>query len=215
MNKHLFLESLEKGLKNKQVHDIDEILEEYQEYFDRQLALGKKEEDISNSLGSLESIINDYAEIKQGHKKKWFELVTVSFVALPMLIMCYGLWISFAATSLAFWGVAVYLTFGIQSLSFMPMIPLIPKIFFILSAFVSCIFMFSLTVRYYGVLKSMTKQYVVKQSILIGEYIQSPIYTKIFNISFLIMTSLIILTYIISSIYAKSFEFWHIWEWFQ
>jgi uncharacterized membrane protein len=215
MNKQTFLETLEKGLKNKQVSDISDILEDYQEYFERQLALGKKEEDIASSLGNLDSIILDYADIQSGNKKKWFELVTISFIALPMLIMSYGLWISFAATSLAFWGVAVYLTFSIQSLSFMPMIPLIPKIFFILSAFVSCIFMFSLSVRYYGVLKSMTKQYVVKQSIRIGEYKQSPIYIKIFNVSFWMMIALLFITYAVSALVAKSFEFWHVWEWFQ
>jgi uncharacterized membrane protein len=215
MNKELFLEALEKGLRNHQVRDIKEILEEYQEYFDRQLQLGKKAEDIAHSLGSLESIISDYAEIDSSHKKTWFEMVTISFIAIPILILCYGLWITFAATSLGFWGVTIYLAFGIETLSFMPIIPLVPKIFFIVLSFVSCIFMLSLSIRLYGVLKSMTKQFVVKQSVRIGDYVQSPIYIKIFNYSFWIMIILFVITYAVSALYAKNLEFWHVWEWFQ
>lgn len=215
MNKITFLEILEKGLKNRQVHDIKEIIDDYQEYFDIQIANGKKEEEISSYLGSIDSIISDYADNQSGSKKKWFELVTISFVALPLLIMCYGLLIAFAGSSIGFWGIAVYLAFDIETLNFMPMIPLFPKIFYILTALVTCVFMFSLSVRFYGVLKSMTKQYVVKQSIRIGEFVQSPIYMKIFKVSFWIMLILFIATYIVSALAAKSFQYWHIWGWFQ
>jgi hypothetical protein len=215
MNKTTFLETLEKGLKNKQVHDIKDIIDDYQEYFDIQITQGKKEEEIASSLGSIESIVSDYALNQSGSKKKWFELVTISFVALPLLIMCYGLLIAFAASSLGFWGVSVYLAFDIDTLNFMPNIPLFPKLFYIATALASCVFMFSFSVRFYSVLKSMTKQYVVKQSIRIGEFIQSPIYIKIFKISFWTMTILFVLTYIISALTAKSFQYWHVWEWFQ
>jgi uncharacterized membrane protein len=215
MNKITFLETLEKGLKNRQVHDIKEIIDDYQEYFDLQIASGKKEEEIAIYLGSIDSIISDYADNQSGNKKKWFELVTISFVALPMLIMSYGLLITFAASSIAFWGIAVYLTFNIRTLDFMPMIPLLPKVFYILTALITCVFMFSLSIRLYGVLKSMTKQYVVKQSIRIGEFVQSPIYIKIFKISFLLMVILFIITYVLSALVAKSFEYWHVWRWFQ
>lgn len=215
MNKASFLETLEKGLKQKQVHDIKEIIDDYKEYFDIQLASGKKEEEISAYLGNIESIISDYADSDIGSKKRWFELVTISFVALPMLIMCYGLLITFAASSIAFWGIAVYLAFNIDTFSFMPMIPWIPKIFYVLTALATCVFMFSLSVRFYGVLKSMTKQYVVKQSIRIGDVVQSSIYLKIFKISFWMMVSLTVFTYVISALVAKNFEYWHTWEWFR
>lgn len=215
MNKIMFLETLEKGLKNKQVHDIKEIIDDYKEYFDIQISAGKKEEEIAAYLGSIDSIILDYADNQHGSKKKWFELVTISFIALPLLIMSYGLLITFAASSIGFWGVAVYLTFDINTLQFMPAIPMIPKLFYIVTALVTCVFMFSLSVRYYGVLKSMTKQYVVKQSIRIGDFVQSEIYLKIFKITFWMMVVLFVLTYAVSAIYAKSFQYWHIWEWFE
>jgi hypothetical protein len=73
----------------------------------------------------------------------------------------------------------------------------------------------SLSIRLYGVLKSMTKQFVVKQSIRIGDYVQSPIYVKIFNYSFWIMIILFFITFIVSALYAQGLEFWHVWEWFQ
>jgi hypothetical protein len=75
--------------------------------------------------------------------------------------------------------------------------------------------MFSFSVRFYGILKSMTKQYVVKQSIRIGEYKQSPIYIKIFNMSFWMMIALLFVTYAVSALVAKSFQYWHVWGWFQ
>ena len=61
----------------------------------------------------------------------------------------------------------------------------------------------------------MTKQYIVKQSIVIGEYKKLSIYQKLSKYSFLIGMSLFVIAFIISVVSAKSFEFWHAWQWFN
>lgn len=209
------LQYLEKGLKAKHVKDVDDIIIDYQEYIEKQVALGKKETDVVASIGDLDSIILDYVENSEGSRKKWFEMVTISMVALPLLIINYGLLIVFIGSALSFWGIAVYYTFGLESLNFMPMIPLLPKIFFLFLALASAIFMMSTSVRYYALLKSMTKQYIVKQAIRIGDYVQSPVYEKIFKVSLMAMVGMFVITYVVSAIAAKDFQFWHVWEWFE
>jgi uncharacterized membrane protein len=209
------LQYLEKGLKAKHVKDVNEIITDYQEYIEKQVALGKKEVDVVASIGDLDSIIHDYVEMKDGSRKQWFEMVTISMVALPLLIINYGLLIVLIGSALSFWGIAVYYTFGIETLSFMPMIPVFPKVGFIVLALASAVFMMSTSVRFYAILKSMTKQYIVKQAIRIGEYVQSPVYEKIFKISLLVMVTLLVVTYAVSAIVAKDLQFWHIWEWFE
>ncbi|RJP57532.1 MAG: hypothetical protein C4543_09540 [Ignavibacteriales bacterium] len=215
MTKQQFLEHLEKGLKSKHVSEVSDIIEDYRVYFDEQLTLGKKEEDIALSLGDLESIMDDYSEYSKGSRKHWFDLVAISFLAIPLLIMNYGVLITFGASSLAFWGGAIYYLFGLDSLAFMPMIPLVPKIGFILVLLSAAMFMFSLSVRFYGILKSMTKQYLVKQAIRIGEFPQKDMYQKIFKYSGLLTVGLAIIGYFLAVIVAKDFQFWHVWEWFE
>ena len=209
------LQYLEKGLKAKHVKDVNEIITDYQEYIEKQVALGKKEVDVIASIGDLDSIIDDYVEMKDGSRKQWFEMVTISMVALPLLIINYGLLIVLLGSALSFWGIAVYYTFGIETLAFMPLIPVLPKIGFIILALASAVFMMSTSVRFYAILKSMTKQYIVKQAIRIGEYVQSPVYEKIFKISLMVMVTLFVVTYAVSAIVAKDLQFWHVWEWFE
>lgn len=215
MTKQQFLQQLEKGLKSKHVSDISDILSDYEDYFHEQLALGKSEDMISLSLGDIESIIKDYHEHESVKGKSWFDLVAISFVALPLLMLSYGLLIGFIGLSFASWGIAIYYTFSLDSLSFMPVIPLTASWGFILAFLAFAVFMFSLSVRYFGVLKSMTKQYLVKQTIRIGDFPQSPIYQKLLIISGWVSLAFVTIGYLLAAFIAKDFQFWHTWEWFQ
>lgn len=215
MNKKTFLDTLEKGLKFNQIRDVEEIIEDYTEHFDQQTSLGKKEEDISASLGTIDSIVSEYSDDQLGKRNRFFEWVTVSFVAIPILILSVGLLIVFAATSLACWGISIYYAFNLDTFKFMPLIPFIPRLFYIASMFFAALFMFSLSVRFYGVLKSMTKQFIVKKSIRIGNFLPSPFYKKLLIYSFWIMLILVVAAFVVSVIFANSFEYWHTWGWFQ
>ena len=70
MTKITFIESLKQGLLKHHVHDIDDILTDYEDYFNEQLNLGKSEEDIAKRLGDVKSIIKDYTNSKEQQHKK-------------------------------------------------------------------------------------------------------------------------------------------------
>jgi hypothetical protein len=92
---------------------------------------------------------------------------------------------------------------------------LIPKIFYVLLALSASVLMFSFSVRYYGMLNSMTKQYIVKQTIRIGDYLIPKIYQNIFKISLISFIVLFVVTFIVSVISAGSIQYWHEWQWFS
>lgn len=215
MNKIDFLTQLEKELKKHNVSDIVEIIDDYREYFDQQISIGQKEENIASYIGEIHSIVEDYIVVEKGNRKKWFELVTVSVIAFPLLILSYGVLIVTAASAVAFWAIAIYYLFDINSFSFMPFIPLVPRLFYIACALSAAAMMFSFSVRYYGMLNSMTKQYIVKQSIRIGDYSIPSIYIKIFRFSVISFILLFIITFIVSAISAGSIQYWHEWQWFS
>ena len=72
MNKIEFLTQLERELKKHNVSDIIEIIDDYREYFDQQISIGQKEENIASYIGEIQSIVDDYVTIDKGnHKKCW------------------------------------------------------------------------------------------------------------------------------------------------
>lgn len=215
MNKEQFINNLKQGLRKHNIKDVDDIINDYENYFDEQLLIGKSEVEISNKLGNLDSIISDYAESSTKTKTKWFDLVTVGFVAIPLLIILYGLLVIFIGGALASWAVAVYYLFRLDSLAFMPPIPVGVHLLYVLLMLVWAVFFFSLSIRFAATIKSMTTQFVVKQSIRIGNYSIKKVYTKLFNYSLIIGVSLLVVVYLISSIVTKNFEFWHVWNWFS
>ncbi|HPG42359.1 MAG TPA: DUF1700 domain-containing protein [Acholeplasmataceae bacterium] len=215
MTKITFIESLKQGLLKHHVHDIDDILTDYEDYFNEQLNLGKSEEDIAKRLGDVKSIIKDYTNSKEQQHKKWFDLVAVGFIAMPLLIMLYGVLIVFAATTLVMWAIGVYYLFQLDTFSFMPYIPMGVHVLYIILSWASAVLFFSLSVRLFSTTKSMTMQYLVKQSIRIGDYHIKPIYQKLLIYSSIVSVLMMIVGYVISSIVAKDFQYWHAWNWFR
>ena len=215
MTKDQFIETLRQGLKKHNISDVDDIIADYDDYFTQQLALGKSESDVAVRLGDIKSIIQDYTESGSSTKKKWFDLVTVGFVAIPMLIIMYGLLITFIGATIATWAISIYYLFRLDTLSFMPTIPLGVHLIYVLLMISWLIFFFSLSVRLAATTKSMTVQYIVKQAIRIGDYHIKKIYIKLFNYSLITGCILFVLGYVISSIVAKNFQYWHVWNWFN
>ncbi|MCR3906406.1 MAG: DUF1700 domain-containing protein [Tenericutes bacterium] len=215
MNKQEFMAQLESGLKKHQIKDIEDILSDYRMHFDHQIENGKSEADISQSLGDVGSIINDYSKISTKRSLKWFDMVTVGFVAIPMLIMLYGLLISLLAATVSSWAIAVYYLFRLSTFGFMPHIPFGVHFIYVLASFAISIMFFCLSIYLIALIRSMTQQYLVKQTIRIGQYHVKKQYHLILKYSFWVVSIGFVLSYIISALIAKSFEFWHVWEWFS
>jgi cytoskeletal protein RodZ len=64
-------------------------------------------------------------------------------------------------------------------------------------------------------LNSMTKQYIVKQTIRIGDFVIPKIYQNIFKISLISFMILFVVTFIVSVISAGTIQYWHEWQWFS
>lgn len=214
MNKITFMEALKQGLKKYNVKDIDEILEDYEDYFYHQIKQGRSEEETALKLGDVNKIIEDYKSSTEGKKRKWFDLVSISFIAIPLLVSLYGLLVVFIASALAFWATAIYYLFQLDTFLFMPAIPIGVHLLYVITLLAWAVFFFSLSVRFAKQIKSMTMQYLVKQTIRIGDYQVKSIYTKMFKYGLATSILMLVLTYIISVIIAKDFQFWHVWEWF-
>lgn len=215
MNKEQFITALRTGLKKHNIKDIDDILLEYEDYFRIQRELGKTEDDIAKRLGDITSIVDDYASSGSSHKKRWFDLVTISFVAIPLLILLYGVLIVFVGSAIASWGIAIYYLFGLDTLSFMPHIPVGVHLIYVLLMLEWTVFFFSISVRFGAMLKAMTMQYVVKQSIRIGEYQIKRIYHTLLKYSLMIGVTVFVIGYMISALIAQDWQYWHVWGWFR
>ena len=215
MNKITFMETLKQGLKKHNIKDIDEIMDDYEVYFINQEKQGRSEEEATLRLGDLKSIIGDYVESPKGNRRQWFDLVTIGFIAIPMLILLYGVLATFIGGSIASWAISIYYLFQVNSFSFMPDIPFGVHFLYIVTMLTWSVFFFCLSVRFAATLKSMTMQYLVKQSIRIGDYQIKDIYVKLFKYSLLIGTLLLVLTYAVSALVAKDFQYWHVWGWFN
>jgi uncharacterized membrane protein len=215
MNKKTFIETLRRGLKNKGIKDIDDILEDYETYFYNQLQSGKSEDEIANRLGDINKIIDDYKTSFEGKRNQWFDYVSIGFIAVPMLIILYGLLIIFIGTIITTWAIAIYYLFQINTFSFLPTIPLGVHLLYVLTFLSFSLLFFSLSVHFFVHLKSMTTQYLVRQSIRIGYYQVKSIYRNILKYSAIISTISILLTYIVSAILAQDLQYWHVWNWFN
>ncbi|MFA5526708.1 MAG: DUF1700 domain-containing protein [Acholeplasmataceae bacterium] len=214
MTKDQFIDALRQGLKKHHVTDIDDIIEDYEDYYREQQALGKSEQEIAHRLGDIKRIIADYGTTKT-HQKRWFDIVAISFLALPLLIILYGLLITFIASSVTTWAIAIYYLFNVSTFEFMPSIPTGIHLGYVVWMLATSVFFLSLSIRFVATLKSMTQQYMVKQTIRIGDYHIKPIFQKLFIYSMIISLVVLVIVFILSVIHAQSFEFWHAWGWFQ
>lgn len=68
MTKQMFLDILKTGLSDLPTGILGDILYEYKDYFDTEIASGKTEDEISEELGSPYEIINKY---RDGYLKKY------------------------------------------------------------------------------------------------------------------------------------------------
>ncbi len=215
MDKQTFLAKLEKELKKRKIEDVKEIIDEYEDYINHQLETGKKEKHIITFIGEIDSIVDAYGHDDVDRKHRWFDIVATSLFAIPILIMMYGLLVGFIGLVISSWAVAIYYLFGLSSLDFMPYIPLIPKMGFILTFLSFSMFMALFSYRYFLLIKSMTNQYVVKQKIVIGKYELKHKYMSLMKSTSIAFLIILVLTFIIAAISAKSLQYWHVWEWFS
>lgn len=235
MNKTMYIEALQKELKSKNVSDITDIIEEYEQHFGFKLNEGCTEEEIAAKLEKPALVAEYYSNIENQHKtasKGKGVLITGLVFNDIMLSMVYLLMI-ISVVVLGVLSVA-FLTIGFCLVTTINIAGLIPSMPFF-GSFVFGLSFFSLSVisaigTYYSFL--YVKQWLLvylrwQKNVLASGMLPSvskhPQVTKkiAYKLKFVAMISLIaflitiILFYAMMAIYTKNIEFWHGLKWFM
>ena len=239
MNKIEFMETLKNSLVQAGVSDIEEILSEYEEHFIFKMADGFSEEEVSLKLGDPKELAKQFIqdEPKKIVKKKNRFFTGLGLAFLDIFIAC--IFISLFAGVLVITAVAVSsATAGILLItkmniaSLIPVMPYKSAVLFAVAFLALAILMFITAVYGFMWFKQLIVSYARFHKNCMAKASNEAVYPA--KATFLqingklkitlrvtILASLVIFVialitaYILSAFDAKSFEFWHVWEWFQ
>lgn len=234
MKRNEFIETLKEKLESNGVEDTDDIIEEYEEHFAFKLADGYSEEEIASKLGDPKAIASQYAPFPAENKKKNTALLKIGVGVLNFFfgIFCVLLFaweIIVISLTLSFCAIAVCMFAGghIAGTS-LPAMPYycscIFAVMFIALAVLSAVG----TVFFFGFMRQLVRSYsrFVKNTLgktalpPVTVYPQFPAKVKrimrsVALISVTAFALLLIGGFAACAISADSFEFWHVWDWFD
>ena len=170
MNKHDYLSSLERALREAGVRDCEEIIEEYSEHFDMKTADGYGEEEIAARLAPPEEIAGQFVElgpqdgrrISSGAVRVFTTIGVVlsDVVIAPILIVFFAWVVLFAVFSLVCATVGVTLASGVEQFIIENTLVTVPPMPFICSLFLG-ITVFALAVMS-GIATEYCRLYVMQ-----------------------------------------------------
>ena len=233
MTKQKFLEQLKKELTARNVSDADEIIADYEEHFRFKTEEGKSEEEIAAKLQSPAEIAEEYAGLTCSGREEYRGLKRFGVIAvsIPAALVYIFMWLTavavfcFAIASLAL-GVCLITTVNIAGL--------IPETSYF-SALLCGIACFGMSILsgigafYIGLyIAHWGKMYLKKCSGFIRgvPYVSvsgQPVIAKknsyrlklIMIAAIIVFIAFLIIGYISMAVSAGSFEFWHVWLWFD
>jgi len=237
MNKHEYLDKLEKSLRAAHVQDCADILGEYAEHFELKLQDGYSEEETAAKLAPPQDIADQFARINSiGNKQQGIKLVLS--VGLTLLDICVGAFfvslyawvIALGAFAIAAAGLGFCVVTGISLWSIIPQMPYVCALFagFVLLALAVLSAVGMEYCRLYTT--QLLKIYVRWHKVVLGDdrCVSPPLaihpqmrpkkrrFTRnIALISFVVCAVCCIVWYISMVIAAGALEPWHIWQWFE
>ena len=234
MRRNEFIETLKENLERNGVRDTGDIIEEYEEHFTFKLADGYSEEEIAAKLGDPKAIAAQYAPSPAEGKKKNKALVTIGVGVLDFFfgifcILLFAWEIVVAALTLAFGAASVCMFTGgniaVVSLPEMPYYcACIFGVMFIALAVLSAVG----TVFFFGFMRQLVRSYSRFVKNTLGKTALPPVTVypqfsakvkrtmrSIALISVTAFALLLIVGFAVSALSAGSFEFWHVWDWFD
>lgn len=126
MNKEVYLQELEKALRARNVADVSDILQEYEQHFDFKLGEGFSEEEIANKLEAPKIIAAQFpGEHQQANVPVRVGLTFLAIFGVMVLVIMYGLILVFAAFSITVFALGICL---IGDMNIAELIPTIPYI---------------------------------------------------------------------------------------
>ncbi len=236
MTRSEFISFLKTALKDKQISDYEEIIEEYEQHFTFKFRDGYSEDEIAAKLGDPTIIAEqfDKNEIKPKIKHKIQSLIGLgvldffSFIFYTVLI-CFGIGIAaFISSSLV---CAVCLIGQANIYNLIPNMPYHIAIVFGATLIALSVIIIVSFIYYIVLLKQLYRSYkrfhcntvsAANGKATLPSIPAIPqlapkkhcILQKILTISFLTFVFLFAVSFVVAAVTAGNFEFWHIWEWF-
>lgn len=237
MNQKEFIRLLSKALKDNDVTDITEIIEEYNYHFEYKLMDGYTEEEISTKLGNPIDLANQYEStyVSTHRPNKYLSFVSLgimNFFALNFLLIIAGWIIISFATSLVSFGIFGVLFVGVTPFEWFPTMPYWCGA--IISIWFLSFFVLMIVVTYYSFLylKQLVKSLSRFNKNTINQVKGTPtlpnigttpslnnktarIIRKTLQLSLSAFAISIILGYLVCWIVSGNVEFWHAFGWFM
>ncbi|MBN1777083.1 MAG: DUF1700 domain-containing protein [Clostridiales bacterium] len=238
MTKNEFLSLLQKQLKQREVEDIGDILQEYEEHFAFKLRDGYSEEEIAAKLGDPGEIAAQYAAASAPRRNNTgmkiiagTGLAFVDIVTFPFLAALYAFSAVLSALAAASLTVAVSYIGGLNPYGILPPMPT-------LCALITAVTMLALMALsvlgvyfWTGLVTQLVKSYLRYRKNFMAaasgstKLLPYPVrlktppqlwrtLRKIVLISLFAFVAGFVLTYAVCAISAGALEWWHAWNWF-
>ena len=227
MNRSTFINQLTKGLKEMGILDIEEIVKDYDSHFDNELKKGRTEDEVSKALGKIDDILLDFKP--DYHLKKEKRLMSKYSILTSDLFIYTGMFslylvnlviISLSLVSLL---LAIYITFMMDFLVFIPVMVFPFSLFLGLSFLSLAVLSFSMAVLLFKYLNILMKRLGLwHKQVLKGQYLHQFIAVKQSkvmkmmclwsSISFILF---FIITFILGVTMTGNPQFWEYWNWFN
>jgi len=232
----MFLEELKRKLKENNVLDIEEIIEEYEYHFDYKMNDGYSEEEISKKLGNPTYLADQYiGDVKTTkNKNRIASVIGLFFLDLFILqffILFFAWVISIFAFSISNFAAGSSFILGISPFGLIPETPYWCGAVLGVSLISMGVLIMGLTYYSFLYMKQLMRSYFrfhknvisyAKDRPLLPSLQSHPMMTKkqtrilrsVLLMSLNAFAISFVLGYIVCSITAKSLEFWHVFGWF-
>ncbi|MFH1881040.1 MAG: DUF1700 domain-containing protein [Bacillota bacterium] len=238
MTKHEFLSTLEKQLKQREIGEIEDILQEYGEHFAFKMKDGYTEEEIAAKLGDPQAIAAQYdAAASPPKRNTGLKIIAgtglgfADIFSFSFLLALYAFSFVFAALASACLAVAVSYLFGLNPYGILPLMPYHCAAIFAVTLL--SFMALSLFGVYFwtGLVTQLTKSYLryrknfmaaASGSARLLPYpvrMQMPpkvwrTLRKLLLISLCVFVFSFTAAYVVCAISAGALGWWHAWNWF-
>lgn len=239
MTKNEFMTRLMNELRRRNVADAAEVAEEYEQHFAFKLADGYSEEEIAAKLGAPEELAAQFADVPQAGAKRsavltwlWLVWADLFFGIFAALLLAFGAVQAACVLSFGLTGVCLIADLGALPFVSLPSMPYWCGAILGLSLLALCVLSVIACIWYFAFCRQLFRSYGrFHQNTLAqsrgGAVLPSlPIVPQFAPkkkrrlrtmalVSLLLFAVCFVLGYAACTLSAGSFQFWHVWRWFQ
>jgi uncharacterized membrane protein len=237
MDKKLFIDELEKGLKVQNVTDIEGILEEYEDHFKFKMADGYAEAEIVARLGSPQELARQYSPAEKAQPRGGGSKVIIAIglvfadIVVGLLLLLFFIWAAVLGVSaIACLAAGVSLAANINIMSLLPAMPFPGALIMAVAFLALAVLAGAGTYFCWRYAVQLTRSYIAwhKRCLQNSSKRQPPalaaaplilpktrrILRRTTRLALFVFGISFVLGYIVLSLQAGALEFWHVWGWF-